>query len=269
MVRIHGLFNFACTITSIIILILPIHYLRRCFRQPEKSKQPIILEQKLYSMSLLALFTFNLYEHATGYTGPPSIQTFGIVNNIMLSTLLYRIWHCQKKTEGLAMLKLCPTRVTFLLGTLSIVLLFIGFVVGINWEDNILKVISPPVNIYVIFSTGRLSWIHDKNHDHCGVDAKKEQFQKTGNTIYLFKLWRLACVFLILVGVGTETESKLCDYFNSRHRGNLHLSRIYHPIYLHLIITLLYYFVSECAFQLVERAFICQVSERKTNIKEL
>lgn len=270
MVKVYGIFNFACTSTSFIILALPIRYLRRCYsRSYQSGKSRIILEQKIYSVTLSALFVFNLYEHMTGYTGPPSIQAFGIVNNTVLSSILYRIWHSRNlksKRDVLNLSMPSPVVVTTLFVILSIFFLCIGLVADMDWENHILQIVSIPINIYVIFTMGRLSWSYDRGnaqHDKYDIEKKGNQ-QQIKNTTSLSRLWRRACIFLVLVGVGTESESLLCDNLNSFTLGGVNISRLYHPIYLHLIITTLFYYVSECAFQLVEREFVNQVNEKNS-----
>ena len=83
-------------------MVVPVHYLTRSFRlsssistieqRQQQKMKPIARELVLHSITLVALFFFNFYEHMTGYVGPPSIQTFGTVNTNMLAALLYNLW---------------------------------------------------------------------------------------------------------------------------------------------------------------------------------
>lgn len=198
-----------------------------------------MVEPLLCSVTLTSLFAFNLYEHQTGYIGPPCIDTFGCVNNVMLSTLLYKIRYRREQQQGQLHNtgKVTPEMFTITMTLLSLALLFVGFG-KIQLEQVATRVASVPVGLYVVVTMGRLSW--KKSNDHI-----MQQHNGNPTRLSMFQLWKLSCVFLIAVVVGVEVEPSLC------HLSPI-ISRTYHSVFLHIIISALFGCVSECAFRLIE-----------------
>ena len=222
----------------------------------------------MYSIALSLLFTFNLYEHMTGYTGPPSIDTFGLVSNTVLCALLYQLWwmkDCREMEEHRQSwikdrnhdendlsryndsLFKSPKMLTNISYFLSIAFLSIGFITSktqegetISWEEFITIPFSIPINLYVIYATGKLCWMYSIDFSHI------RRYQS------LFQYWKGACIFLVLTGVGVKVESVLCSLFDSESLIQHVISRGYHSIILHIIITSLFCFISEAVFRMVE-----------------
>lgn len=248
--NVRGLFNCACTVTSVFIMVLPIHYLRKAvikIRQTQDETEGKT-ELLLMSTSLTALFSFNLYEHASGYTGPPSIDTFGCVNNLMLSTILYRLSHRERSkartkrgiNENDEMWKLpSPRSFTVLMILLSGFLLIIGFD-NQKTERTITNVVSSPVSMFVVYTMGWLSW--NLNRKEYGNNSMMRKLP--------LKLWKSACILAPLVMVSVEMEKRLCDI------GPI-VSRLYHSIYIHIVIPLLFLCVTECSFRLYDSKDEC------------
>ena len=256
----------------------------------------------------------------TGYVGPPSIQTFGLVNNIMLGALLFKLCdqsrirqrkedHTLKrrnkkgenddndeveksnsKTKAIRVetgiilnnlkqsfsffLPLSPEIVTLGSCLLSIGFLSIGFILNDKKkEQNIIEISSVPVGIYVIATMGKLCWTYNNHHR----DTKQQSSHKTSyrttttftnqkskkKNLSLFQLWKISCISLILVlsGIGIELsicndESKSLSVKSSDSTltsiSQILFWRLYHSIFLHSMIPILYYCISECAFRLVD-----------------
>lgn len=276
-----GVFNIACTITSLITMVVPFHYLSHSIslassvstlEQTQQQRiKPITRGLILHSVTILMLFLFNWYEHMTGYSGPPSIQTFGVVSSNMLAALLYNLWWMKMKRENItkdsiqgqnessplllssSLAAPLPQTITFLLTTLSIMCVSIGFVLDAHWEKVMVQdVISPFISIYTISTMGRLSYLYDeKNHDHQHKQkGYEENYNATVNSP-VFHSWKMACISFGIMMPGIELESSFCHLFDNDSLQMV-ISRFYHSIFLHIIIPLTFFFVSKCACQLVE-----------------
>ena len=301
----YGVFNISCTITSFIIMILPLHCLRRVkmmrknynehqqqqHQQQQQQQQrdedntklkssslTLMEHLSMYSIALSLLFTFNLYEHMTGYTGPPSIDSFGLVSNTVLCALLYELWwikHCREVEEYRQSIKdnhgdndnglnlsdyddydnddslfTSPKMVTVNLYFLSILFMSIGFITSNEeeedaqwkkWEKIVTEPFSIPINLYVIYATGKLCWMYS-------TDFSNVQRYRS-----LFHYWKRACIFLVLTGVGVKLEPVVCSLLDESHSLiQTVISRGYHSIILHIIIASLFYYISEAVFRMVE-----------------
>ena len=228
-----GLFNGFCTVTSIMIMLVPIHFLQRATKIVLFDGQTDRVELLFMSISMTALFFFNLFQHATGYIGPPCIDTFGCVNNLMLSTVLYKVWYNKFNGRGIIQMKRIPVprNFTIVMISLSFALLVGGFF-KVKFEQIATKSISVPIGAYVVLTMGKLSWNYSKNESEPGYWSP-------------LNLWKSACIFAVLVVIFVELERSLC------HLGS-EFSRLYHSIFLHIIISIMFWCISECAFRLAE-----------------
>merc|ERR1719384_2501979 len=234
-----------------------------------------------HSTALFVLFLFNWYEHMTGYTGPPSIRTFGLVSSNMLAALLYNLWWTKTKREinkdsiqdqttdesfpllpsSSRLVAPFPKTITFSMMALSIMYLIVGFVLDAQWEKVIVEdFMDPFISIIVISTMGRLSYMYNKNHDyypHSKQQQQESHDKKNKNSKEVkssaFHSWKMACISFCIMAPGIELESSLCHYFNNDGDvRQIAISRFYHSIFLHFIIPLMFFFVTKCTFQLVE-----------------
>jgi len=216
------------------IMLVPIHFLQRATKIVLFDGRTDRIELLFMTISMTALFFFNLFEHATGYIGPPCIDTFGCVTNLMLSTVLYKVWYNKFNRRGIIQMKRIPVPRNFTIGmiSLSFSLIVVGFV-KVKFEQIATKSISGPIGAYVVLTMGKLSWNCSKK------EASESAYWSPLN------LWKSACIFAVLVSIFVELERSLC------HLGS-EFSRLYHSIFLHIIISIMFWSISECAFRLVE-----------------
>lgn len=228
-----GFFNGFCTVTSIVIMLVPVHFLQRATKIVLFDGRTDKIELLFMAISMTSLFFFNLFQHATGYIGPPCIDTFGCVNNLMLSTVLYKVWYNRFNMRSIIQKKRIPVprHFTIVMISLSFTLLVVGFV-KVKFEQIATKSIFGPIGAYVVLTMGKLSWNYSKKESEPGYWSP-------------LNLWKSACIFAILVVIFVESERSLC------HLGS-EFSRLYHSIFLHIIIPIMFWCISECAFRLDE-----------------
>jgi len=255
--QILGLFNFACSITSVLIMAIPLKLFQQSIKKVLMNGTKNKVELLLMSITTMALFTSNLTQHTIGYSGPPSHECAGCVNTIMQSTLVYKLCYKRKllisKSDSSSVqqestkLSFYPTtdQFTIFMTLLSLMLLSVGFI-----DTELAGIIVDPVNglvtLYVVSMMGYLSW----------------KVEETGNASNLtfrpWILWKAACISLFTLIPCAELESSLC------HLGPL-FSRVYHSILGHSIIVLLFWCVNECLLILDEigdtPGFYCKEKE--------
>mmetsp|Transcript_16952 Transcript_16952/g.26269 ORF Transcript_16952/g.26269 Transcript_16952/m.26269 type:complete len:271 (-) Transcript_16952:589-1401(-) len=246
---IDGIFNYAATLTSVLMMVCPIHFLYRSINSRDK----LGTEAMLYSIALTYLFSMNLYGHATGYIGPPCMDTCGCLMNLMLSTLVYReMWERRvnnnsktgpkKHYVDSVLLKLKPTIFTMIISCISMFMYCAGFI-SIKLEETVTNIISPPAGIFVVYTMGRLSY-----EDYKGIDGSKQK--KQNGRYSTWSLWKGAFVSTPLVVISVELEPSVCEPISIMSPFS-RTEAFYHAVYLHAIIATLFWLVSECAFQLV------------------
>jgi len=235
-----GLFNDACTITSVPIMAVPLYYLQRAVKKVLQGGGRDKAELLLMSTTLTALCISNLILHATGYIGPPCTDTFGCVHNVMLSALLYKIWYRRrsristKRDSGINFS--CPTPESVTMGMIAISCLLLGAgLVNIQLEQIATNAVALPAGAYVVCTMGRMSWSVKKENSKCLSSSHPCPL----------KIWQAACVLLFSLLFFGEMERWLC------HLGPF-FSRFYHSIFLHVIVSGLFWCVTGCAFCLDE-----------------
>jgi hypothetical protein len=255
------MYNEAATLSSIVIMAVPLYYVKRAFFG-HTSNTKTNLQLQLYSLSQTLLFVGNLYGHWTGYLGPPCMDTLGCVNNVFLATVIYRVryhdnlhhYHHQqqlsKQTKMAVVLPLfllqvwTPTMVTMLMTGLGLTMLGIGLFVSKEAETYLTQRVTPPVSLYVVVMMGRVAYYHQQQQVLVLIASKDK---KKKNNYYdggCMRLYWFCVALLLMVVASTETERYLCDVFSDYGK------RAYHSIVLHFLICSLFGCLSELAFQI-------------------
>ena len=242
MPRLHGVHNFACTVTAVLILLVPLRICQQVLMCSDK--QPVVVAEKLaYAASLVLLFWGNLVEHAVAYVGPPSLDACGAIFHLALFAMTYRgLWlqskrrHNKEFAPRLA-LRLLPSsqfmsRVSLIL---AILLLGTGALVSARAESLLVQCLSPVYAAVNIALLGYLSW------------HQKRQSCSNEPTPWFWFCSSFLCFGVVQISV--EWEKGACHILAQQDVWRIiDGRRLYHAAYLHTVIPTLFWAASKCAF---------------------
>ena len=238
--KLGGVYNPAATLTSIAIMYVPLAFIHRAFFP--KQQEEMVLEMKLYAMSQFLLFFGNLYQHWTGYMGPPCLDTCSCVYALMLLSLLNRVDAAaakeRKEDEESSVLR-SPKQFTNLMITIALVLVSIGFH-DTEMETFATMSVVPIVGFSALYRLGRLC--HARRLDLLVFGNNNPSTAVAAATASPWTLY-LTLVLLIFVVLGSaEAERFLCPYMSELGK------RMYHSIYLHIIVPAHFWVMNELVF---------------------
>ena len=231
--QIAGVFNFACTITGMLIMAVPFRLWNIYHQNHHRHTTPALIistnknvyykitEEQIFILFLGLTFALNVTEHATGFLGPPCIEMFGTASNLWLAVLLCRVQQYPKIEwiRGVAVF-------------LTILSFSIGFV-SIPCEILLFHCISPVVNIYVVSTMGYLCY-HESS-----TTAREHYIQ--------------AVIAFLIFGVSLPIESSWCNLWENLDESYSFAdvaARMYHSVFLHALVPYLLHNVTMCALAL-------------------
>ena len=258
-----GFFNDVCTLSSVPILAVPLYFVHKALVVAPQPTHTLASSQRrqlqYYTLLNLLLFLGNLIQHATGYLGPPCMDTIGCAGGLCLCAIAYQAYyqtldshlssdtsfktkdpkHSQRYPRPWILQRLSPDTVSSITTSLAVIVLATPLIGGKEREAILTKSLKPLVDLLVVVLMGWTAWTQKV----C-LDAKRS-----------WNLYRTCFGLFVSVLLFGEAEPRLCSSLNNTGK------RLFHATFGHALISAMFTGVSALAFQ-VTRASSPSVASR-------
>jgi len=210
--RLHGIYNYWCSISGVIILLLQLRPVALIMRQ-----HLLDMDAALYLASLLLLFYLNLHQHATGYV-PIDLDTGGCIHSMFLSLWLNNSLRSKSHIP-------CTLARIVVIGAVSVILATCAW--APSQQSSMTNMLGAPLfALYTIITMGVRSY------------RNKEKSQDGR-----FTWWCGAVISLLLVQASVMLEKTyVCDTV---------AARLFHATFIHAVIVCLFGCVFACAIRII------------------
>lgn len=211
--RLNGIFNYACSVSGVIILLMQLRPVAILMRQ---HREILDMDAILYLASLHLLFYLNLHQHATGHI-QVDLDAGGCLHSMFLALWLNNSLRSKAHVP-------CALARTFVIGAALVVLATCAF--APTQQSLVTNVLDGPAALYTIITMGKRSYrSRDKSSD--------------GRFLY----WCGAVVSLFLTqAVVLVEEAYVCDTV---------AARLFHATFIHAVIVCLFGNIFACAIRII------------------